>query len=734
MKESRIMAGAAQSDKTVADTSDDEIDLMELVRALWRGKWTIILFVVIAALAAVYYASQVAKPQYQSTVDLTINLRTNDDVDIGSVVSGVSTERTALNTELEIIRSSNILGQVVGQLDLMSDPEFNPALRTPSGPDLVIGYIKSLMPGSGNEPTEDLMPVDASLEGNSFDDSVSSAPRSAYDRTIRALRETLSAEIKRETYVFTISVTTGSPEKSEEIANTLADIYIEDQIAVKFEATEQAISWLSDRVSNLEQELKVKEDALKAALSETEMINPEALEGMNLQAKDLRDRLQDTRNQIAQAETRLTRLTELRDAEDYPAIVEMTGDQTLQRLLQAIQADNPEALEMFDQRLETIQIRTQANLERLRSQASALEASSGQLEGRIGQQSDDLVRIQQLQREVEAIRTLYETFLTRLKETTVQRGLQQADSRVLSDAVPGSKVAPRTSRILALSMVLAAMLGAGLVLIRNFMHNGFRTAEDLEAATGLLVMGQVPKMPIKARKDLLSYLSDKPTSPSAEAIRNLRTSILLSNIDSPPQVIMTTSALPGEGKTTAAISLAKNFAGLGKKVLLIEGDLRWRSFPQYFAVQDDAGLISALSAERPLSEIVFQDEALGVDVLMAEKSRINAADLYSSARFRDFIAEIRKLYDVIIIDTPPVLVVPDARVIGQYVDATIVLVAWDKTHRGQVTAALRDLASVNVNVAGLVLTQIDPKGMRRYGYGEKYGAYSNYGKDYYNAG
>jgi len=146
------------------------------------------------------------------------------------------------------------------------------------------------------------------------------------------------------------------------------------------------------------------------------------------------------------------------------------------------------------------------------------------------------------------------------------------------------------------------------------------------------------------------------------------------------------------------------------------------------------GILTALSDETPLHEVVFHDDRLGADVLMGEKSRANAADLFSSQRFRDFLDRARAAYDFVIIDTPPVLVVPDARVIGQHADAILFSVAWDRTPRAQVLAALREFDAVNLRVAGLALSQIDPRGMRRYGYGGTYGAYSAYGKGYYEAG
>ena len=715
MKETRI----SPSDHTGArepqsSLDDDEIDLMELFRALWRGKWLIATAALAALAVGGYYALGLAEPQYRSSAKLTVEMRTNQVVDIESVISGVSTETAALNTEVEIILSRRVLGKLVDEIALTEDPEFNATLREPSTVSQVVGSIKGLI-GSGDDN----------------EDAVEKSPR---DKTIDALRKALSASVQRDTYVFTISATTEDADKSARIVNTLADTYIDEQIAVKFEATEQAVDWLSTRVAELETDLREREDTLKQARTETDLISPETLEGLNVQAKDLRERLAEMRTRAEAARDDAAQLRDLRDAGDRAALVEATGDAVLRQLLAAIRSGDGDAAAMFDQRLDTVVANADNAHDRLRGQANALAESYRRLQDRIDRQSEDLTRIEQMAREVEATRTLYETFLTRLKETTIQRGLQQADSRVLSDAILGEKVAPRTALILALSLVLGLMAGAAIVLIRQFMHNTFRTAEELEAATGLPVLGQIPRMPIKARNDLIGYLRDKPTSAPAEAIRNLRTSLLLSDIDNPPKVIMSTSALPGEGKTTQAISLTQNLSGLGKKVLLIEGDIRRRALAQYFSDVPPGGILTALSGEVPLHEVVFHDDRLKADVLMGEKSRANAADLFSSDRFDAFIAKARDAYDFVIIDTPPVLVVPDARVIGQHVDAILFSVAWDKTQRGQVIAALREFESVSLRVTGIALAQIDPKGMRRYGYGGKYGAYGAYGKGYYEAG
>jgi capsular exopolysaccharide synthesis family protein len=267
---------------------------------------------------------------------------------------------------------------------------------------------------------------------------------------------------------------------------------------------------------------------------------------------------------------------------------------------------------------------------------------------------------------------------------------------------------------------------------RELVQSTFRRAEDLERATGRPVLGQIPRMPVRARADVIRFLRERPASAAAEAVRDLRTSLLLSDAERPAQVILTTSSVPAEGKTTVTVALAQNFAGLGRRVLLIEGDIRRRTFEAYFGTPAGAGsLLSVLAGETRLAEAVVRPEGMGVDVLLGARSGVNAADLFSGEGFARLLEEARGQYDHVLIDTPPVLVVPDARVIAQAADAVVYVVRWDKTSRAQVEQGLRQFRSVQVPVAGLVLSRIDPRGMRRYGYGNTYGAYSRYGQAYY---
>jgi len=363
--------------------------------------------------------------------------------------------------------------------------------------------------------------------------------------------------------------------------------------------------------------------------------------------------------------------------------------------------------------------RVQADAARLEAQARSLSMAVEGLMATIEGQSQDLIRLDQLKREAESSRLLYEHFQARLKETTAQLGLQQADSRILSQAVlPDRPSAPRKGRILAISGLLGLLLGVVFVVIRDQQTRRIRSARALEALTGQVVLSQIPVIPAKGRQASISWLQANPTSAPAEAIRNLRTSILLGNRETLPQVLTITSANPEEGKTTVAAALAQNMARMGRRVLLIEGDVRNRTLSRSlgFGEAAAAGLSAGIAAPDSLARLV-QPAPWGGDVLLADRAPVDTVDLFASDGFAALIATARGSYDMVLIDTPPVLAVPDARVIAQASDAVLFVVRWNRTLSDQVVEALGQLDHVHARVAGLVITQVTAEGLRHYGYG-----------------
>lgn len=690
----------------------NDFDTLALMRSLWRGKFWVLLVVLLCVGIGGTYAYVLATRVYTSDATVVLESRQEQVVDIESVVTGLSGDQATINTEVEVIRSRRLAQKLLERLNLIEDPEFNASLR-PKPQFSIRRELSELR-------TQFMGPREGVAEPS---------PQRTMDATIDNVLRAISVSNIRQSYVFRITVTTEDAQKSADMANTLADLYILEQLETKFEATEKATNWLTERVAELQIQLEAAEARVKEFNTNAELVSAAGLAGLNIQIKELRDRVRETSTAETEARSRLEILKQAVESEDLNTIETAASDPTVDRIIRFLRQSNdpnPDRTAL-DARMGQIIARAELELTRATSQLRALETSIVDQEEQVQVQSADLVKLQQLEREAEASRLIYEFFLNRLKETSVQQGVQQADSRVLSAAVvPISPSAPRKSLIMGMSVLMGLLLGAGIVILRELSQNTFRDSTELEGRTGYTVIGQIPSIPARRRKNVLKYLADKPTSAAAEAIRNLRTSVLLSNIDNPPKVIMSTSSVPREGKTTQSFALTQNLVGLGKSVLLIEGDIRRRVFSEYFDLPKANGLLSVLSEETALEDAVVRVDELGADILIGEKTKTNAADIFSSERFRMFIDHVRNEYDYVVIDTPPVLAVPDARIIGKSVDAILYAVKWDSTTHRQVREGLRAFEDVNVRVSGLVMSQVNARGMKRYGYGYTYGAYSDY--------
>lgn len=689
--------------------TQDAINVGALFRTLWHGKFVLIFAMLVALILGGVYAYLIAMPLYSATSVIMLNSRQEQVVDLSSVVSGIGSDATSVNTEVEVLKSRLLLGKVVDELDLMTDPEFNSALREPSRIAKIKLFARSvLMPSAG-------MPEAPDQERQ-------------HANTINALLQKLTIRNIPQTLVFEIMATTTNPRKSARIADTMVDLYIVNQLETKFDATQQATEWMTDRVTTLQTALETAEEKVATFRASTTLINAETLSGLEVQIKETRDRIASMQESLSSTRVRLERLrgVEGASAEDRAQVAD---DQQLNQLLSRI--DQPNITDAFDRRFNQVLIQTESDLTRLERQRTSLQSSLAVLEDQAKDQGADLITLQQLTREAEASRILYEYFLTRLKETSAQEGVQQADSRIISPAVvPGGASSPRKALILAASMLLGLIAGTAYILIREMRNNSFRSVTEMERETGYTVIGQVPIIPSSRRQDTLSYLKSKPTSAAAEAIRNLRTSIMLSRIDTPPKIIMVCSSLPGEGKTTTSLALAMNFASMGRKTLLIQGDIRRQAISKYITEVPDKGIMPVLTGETDLASAIIHSDLIGADVLAGGRKVTNAADVFTSERFARLLLDLREQYDIIIIDTPPVLIVPDARIICQHVDATVFTVKWNSTESEQVHAALKEFESAGRPVNGLVLNQINPRSANRYGYSYGY-SYGSYNSGYY---
>ncbi|RMH39063.1 MAG: chain-length determining protein, partial [Alphaproteobacteria bacterium] len=380
---------------------------------LWRGKLWLLVGMFLALAIAGYYVFVRAVPMYTATASLALEARQNKVLDLEGVVSGLSADTATINTELEVMTSRGLVRKLVERENLVADPEFNATLREP--PRFTIGTLRRMVREWVLGPVPPAPPPTA---------------EQVLDQTVAAVRSRIAAANKRNSYVFTLSVTTTDPKKSARLANALADLYILNQLDAKFEATRQATDWLTERVASLEKELAEAETAVKDFNARTELISPEALEALNRQAKDTRERIATLRAGLADAEARLQRLRAAWDTGDKAAMAAAAAEVAGDRAPTAAMEDR-----VFRSRYLQLMKGAETAVERTRAQIKGLSASVEETEARIQSQSQDLVELQKLTRKADALRSVYEYFLNRLQEIAAQQGIQQADSRVLSPAV-----------------------------------------------------------------------------------------------------------------------------------------------------------------------------------------------------------------------------------------------------------------------------------------------------------
>ncbi len=677
-----------------ADPAPAPLELGTLFAALRRQQLRLVLAVFLGLGAGLAWLTQMAVPTYLATASVVLETRTQQIVDLEGVISGLSGDSVDLNTQVAVLKSHSLMARVVDDLGLTDQAEFQP---NQGG---LAGWVGRMSQWLGL-PRSDPSPLTFA---------------------VARLQDKLRIRNLPQSLVFELSVETRDPALSVAIVDRLATLYIDEQLAAKTDLTQQAITWLSARVIDLERDLAQAETAVKDFVGRTDLISADALADLQRQAKDLRQSIL-----VAQAEQDrvLARLRVLDQPVDRLTEDSLAGlhETELLAAFRDQRGGDRTARARFAARLDRLRARAAADRDRLSEGLTVLLASQATLEQRISDQASDLITLEQLEREAEATRQQYAYFLTRFKETSVQIGIQRPDARLLSAAVlPETPHRPNGAWVLTLSMAIGLGLGVIWALGRDAQQLGFKTALQLELATGQKVLGQIPRLPKTSRRAVLQTVRSDHGTAFGEAVRNLRTSVMSLGDGRGPQVVLFTSSVPGEGKTSQALAMAQNLRALGRKVLLIEGDVRRRVFRHYFKPQGGTGLVAALSDPGALGRLVVTDDALGIDILACEDGLPNAADVFESQRFATLMQRARQLYDHILIDSPPVLAVTDARVLGRQADAILYVVKWDSTPPSQVQAGLAQLQGVALQADGLVLSQIDQRALKRLGYGGYYGA------------
>lgn len=738
-----------QQDFASHGSEDDLIDLRQIVR-VFRRRLPVFFAVALVVFALVVIVTMQMTPQYTATASVIIDPRRAQVVDIEAVLTGVGSDAQALDTEVQLIQSRSMAQSVVRQLDLVSDPEFNSRLREPSGIRAVISGIRGFI--SGLTPSQIVAD-----DGDGEDRVLESVTNSVMSR--------LTARRSGMTYVINIEFQSESARKARNIANAFADQYLLSQLEAKFDATERANTWLNERLEVLREEVRTSEQAVEMYRAEHGLLDAGGSNLTEHQISDLSAQLAIQRAELSAAESSLRNVqAQLQRGASLDTIGEVLRSETI-RSLRAQQSEisrrrsdlssrygprHPEILavereaadleEQINREIQRIVAGLETEVNVARQRVGSLQNTLSGFREELVVNNRALVRLRELEREAEASRTLFESFLNRFRQTSEQDELATADARIVARATtPLNPSSPNWMLNIALGIVLAGMIGAGAVVLLEVFDNGLRSEADVERD---LRVGHVASVPMLARPKLIGksdgkhqtphdYIRENPLSGIAESFRVIRSAILLSNIDEPHKTVAITSALPGEGKTTTTFSLGRISAMAGSKTIILDCDLRRRLLTKAAAPSSEKGLLEVLAGDVAMEDVLVQDAEPNLQMLPVVESQYTPRDVFSSEAFRNLLLKLRREYDLVLIDTAAVLAVTDTRVIAQRCDAAVMNVQWKKTPKEAASSALETLREVRANVLGVALTQVDMDAQARYGYEGAAYYYKNY-RNYYS--
>jgi polysaccharide biosynthesis transport protein len=562
-----------------------------------------------------------------------------------------------------------------------------------------------------------------------------------------AIQDGLSVEPVRNSRLVRVHFDSSDPQFAARVANAVAQSFIEASLARRFDASSYARNYLEERLAQLKARLEESErELVQFAQQEQIVSDPEgrSLSGNNL--TELNSSLSSAQNQRIRAEARWRQASASAGA-GLPA--DMLGNsiiRSLQETRAQLQSEYQEKLSVFKPaypammqlrgQIDEVEQQIQQELRNIRSSVRAeYDAALRQeqlLVAKMAAVRDDVLDTERrsihyniLKREVDTNRELYDGLLQRYKEIGVAGGVSTNNISIVDPAqVPARQFKPSMARNMAFALIGGIILGLLLAFVLEHLDDTLRGAEELEKLFGLPVVGTIPllksKEPMAAAADQRSGI--------AEAYRSVRTALQFSTDRGVPSTLLISSATPGEGKSTSAILLAQNFAQLGKKVLLVDADLRNPSLHRVLGLDNSTGLSNYLAGAATIAEGVKPAPVANLWILPSGPLPPNPAELLAGPRLAELMANEGEHYDQIVIDGPPIIGLADAPILSNVAVGTLLMVASGKTKRGEFKAALKRLDAARAHVIGAVLTMYDPqRAGASYAYGDY--AYYSYGQE-----
>jgi succinoglycan biosynthesis transport protein ExoP len=734
-------------------TFAEEIDLRDLFQKLWRRKGLIFGTVMFMTVLTIIILFQLT-PLYKAQTSVLIEPRDSNVVNLEAVLSGLGGDAETIQSEIEVIKSRALISKLVDKLKLDQNPEFNTRLK-PKG--LMATYLnpREYIP-------EEWMDVLRGGRGKIVlsEDDLQAQQRVGVINAI--LGKKLAVSIKGRSRVISIEFTSETPKLAARAANTLANFYINAQLEAKFEATQHATQWLSDRVATLRETVKSSENAVEAFRKKSGLLSGQTGTLTSQQVSELNTQMILAQSSRAEADARLRQVRDLVNSAGGGETASQVLDSPLIQRLREQEAEverkaadlseeygarHPKMINVLSE-AQDIKKKIRQEVTKIikglenevgvaKARENSLRKSLETLKGRLSKSNRAEVQLRSLEREATANRMLFENFLGRYKETSEQenRGIQRADARVISVAdIPSRAAFPKKSLILTLAIIGSTFLGTLFAFAIEQLDKGFRSSEQIEQMIGVRALGLVPAL---GKLTLVNttpekYILDHPTSAFTEAIRSLNTALQISGADGSIKKIMLTSAVPGEGKSTISICLMRLLAKAGHSVVLVDLDLRKPSIHNKLQIKSEPGVAELISGKYKFTDVVIMDQLTSGHIIPAGAPSNNPPDLLGNDIMDQLLKGLEKRYDYVIIDTPPVLAVSDAKILSQKVDATIFVAHWAETKREVVIQGIKEIQSSRGYLAGVVLSQVHVEKHSKYGYGDS-GAYYGKIKKYYSS-
>lgn len=722
-------------------SDEEEINLLEYWQIIRRRARAILGLGFLAALIGALVAFSIT-PLYRAEIKLLV------EPDAPKVVSldplqDVSNIMFFYQTQYDIIASRSIADSVIEKLKLEQNAVFISVLPVLQGDDQTSfslpGLLRNLIPESWGL-IEEQKPVSA---------------EEIRATVIDYFLENLYVEGQKNSQIVNVAYESPDPALSARIANAVAEAYIEKGFDAKFALNQKATGWLTERLADLRTKLDQSEQTLRTFLEKEKLVDTKSFESIaSGKLGGITEALIKAQAQRAEAEIRYEQVKDARSSggsvESLQAVLQNAFVQRLKEEQSKLGRRVTELAERYGEKhpkmisartdLREANRRLQQEVEKIvagiRRDYEAAVANENELK-RMGQQTQKEARGQKskefelvkLERDVETNRQLYEVFLTRHKETNLASDSDVTNITVVDLAKPPLQASkPKKKLIIAAAIMAGLFIGVLLAFLLEYLENTFRTPEDVENKLGLPILGVIAALALdkKSGETPERHAFTSPESPFVEALNAVRTGVMFANIDKPPKIIMVTSSVANEGKTTLCSNLALTFSHTGR-TLLIDGDLRKQHSSKVPGRHSRLGLADLVAGDATAKECIINDSDVeNLYYMSGGTPSPKPLELLSSKRLANLLGKLRDSFEHIIIDSAPVLPVSDSLVLGNLADEVILVVKADETTDAMANESVKRLYSAHVVPLGVVLQQADLQkmedcGSHYYTYGYGYG-------------